>query len=42
MWHQLAVQHEQRRLILAELQSINAKLAILVDAMLRNERGTLQ
>jgi hypothetical protein len=37
LWHALAVQHQQRALILDGLQSINAKLKILVDAVLRNE-----
>jgi hypothetical protein len=35
LWHALAVQHEQRRLMLAALQSINSKLAALLDIAMR-------
>jgi hypothetical protein len=39
LWQQLAVQHEQRRLILDALEAINSKLAALLDIAMR--KGTL-
>ena len=38
LWHALATQHLQRVRIIELLGEINAKLAILVDVALRNER----
>jgi hypothetical protein len=35
LWHALAVQHQQRALILESLQSINSKLAALLDIAMR-------
>ena len=35
LWHALAVQHQQRALMLAALEAINAKLAALLDIAMR-------
>jgi|Kansoi300Nextera_1026150.scaffolds.fasta_scaffold80141_1 hypothetical protein len=35
LWHALAVQHQQRSLILTALESIDAKLAALLDIAMR-------
>jgi hypothetical protein len=35
LWHALAVQHQQRALMLATLEAINSKLAALLDIAMR-------